>query len=407
MNQNNPEEIAVDDGMSSYEDFRNRVQEYFLNRKITQADIDLLNAQNQLQITEKQLCTEEIFYWLTKSEVLFSYEILEFFAQQNIHIGQLPWTPPRLRLGVSREGIIEKDISDLLVGGNTAAVDWKWYETKDYYEPDFPIYNDVTLQYYDNSCEIWNYPESQFPAVYAHSTIYDKNTNAVYITGGLGSGERQRKNITEIYALDLETKDIQKIEALGESPPCLHYHQSEIYHHDLIEMRDGNILKNGIEIKNLYVWYFNLTTKTWLAQESEIYQHWLITAVNDGELFLDISKEMLKMEEEKIDSSEYIEQYKAHIFEQYKYQPNYQLYSRLYLVCEQMYLSKSENFPYRSLIYQCILKDQVYHCFEGHNRIEVAFSASASVEFQNMIIDDLKSKLHHISGHHIVAEKVM
>lgn len=108
MNQNNPEEIAVDDGMSSYEDFRNRVQEYFLNRKITQADIDLLNTQNQLQITEKQLCTEEIFYWLTKSEVLFSYEILEFFAQQNIHIDQLPWTPPHLRLGVSREGIIKR-----------------------------------------------------------------------------------------------------------------------------------------------------------------------------------------------------------------------------------------------------------------------------------------------------------
>ena len=141
MNQNDPE----NDGVSSYEEFRNRIKRYFSNREITQADVDILNVKNQLKITEKQLCAEEIFYWLTKSEVLFSYEILEFFEQQNIHIDQLPWTPSRLRLGVSRESIFEKDIRDLLVGGNTAAVDWKWYDSKDYYDPDFSIYNDITI----------------------------------------------------------------------------------------------------------------------------------------------------------------------------------------------------------------------------------------------------------------------
>ncbi|MDM1757874.1 hypothetical protein HX127_09895 [Acinetobacter sp. 256-1] len=406
MNQNNVEEMPVDDGMSSYDDFRNRVQEYFSNRKLTQVDIELLNAKPWKTIKEKQLCTEEIFYWLTKSEVLFSYEILEFFEQQNIHIDQLPWTPPCLRLGVSREGIIEKDIFDLLVGDNTAAVDWRWYDHKDYYEPDFPIYNDVTIKYFDQnlkfSYEIWNYPEAQFPPVYAHSTVYNEKTNAVYITGGLGTGERQCKNITEIYQLDLDTKDIQKIEALGESPPCLHYHQSEICDHVLIAMKEGNILKNGIEIKNLYVWYFNLQTKTWLAQESEQYHHWLITPVQGSRFLFRDYRILLDYAEESPDKAE---EYLQHLLNNNANVADYRVYKKLYYVTDDMDCSKTEDWLHQ--ISQCNVQGQVYHCHEGHNRLEVAFSASASAEFQNMIINDLTTKLKQISGHNVIAEKVI
>lgn len=410
MNQNNLGDMPVDGGMSSYEEFRNRLQEYFSNREITQADVDSLNVKNQLQVTEKQLCTEEIFYWLTKSEVLFSYEILEFFEQQNIHLDQLPWTPSYLRLGISQGSIFEKNIFALIIGGNIAAVDWKWYESQDYYDPDFDIYNDVTIKYHDQdlkfSYEIWNYPESQFPPVYAHSTVYDDRTNQVYITGGLGTGDRQRKGVTEIYQLNLESKDIQQVETFGESPPCLHNHETKMWNYDLIEMKGGHILKNNIVIKNLYVWYFNLKTKTWLKQESEIFQHWMIQTDKREELFLQISKDILKMEEENFYSSESIEQHKAHIFKHYEYQPNYQLYPQLYYAHEDIYVSKIESYPYFNLIYQCILQGQIYHCFEEHNRLEIAFQASASEEFQQFIINDLTSKLKQISGHDVIAEKV-
>uniref|UniRef100_UPI0013A695A6 hypothetical protein n=1 Tax=Acinetobacter sp. CFCC 10889 TaxID=1775557 RepID=UPI0013A695A6 len=58
-------------------------------------------------------------------------------------------------------------------------------------------------------------------------------------------------------------------------------------------------------------------------------------------------------------------------------------------------------------IYQCILHGQVYHCFEEYNRLEVVFGASATEEFQQFIINDLKSKLKQISGHDVVAEQVI
>ena len=47
------------------------------------------------------------------------------------------------------------------------------------------------------------------------------------------------------------------------------------------------------------------------------------------------------------------------------------------------------------------------HKSEEYNRLEVAFGASATKEFQQFIINDLKSKLKQISGHNVVAEKVM
>ena len=401
MNQNDPE----NDGVSSYEEFRNRIKRYFSNREITQADVDILNVKNQLKITEKQLCTEEIFYWLTKSEVLFSYEILEFFEQQNIHIDQLPWTPSRLRLGVSRESIFEKDIRDLLVGGNTAAVDWKWYDSKDYYDPDFSIYNDITIQYFDQnlafSYEIWNYPEEQFPPVYAHSTIYDKNTDKVYITGGLGSGDRQRKNITEIYALDLETMDIQKVDALGVSPTCLYHHQAEMYDHDLIEMKGGYIIKNGVAIKNIYAWYFDLKTNRWLKQEAEKYHHWVLRPENGARFLFRDYVTLLNFEK---NAPEQLEGYLQNLRNNHLYVADYKVYSQLYKPVEEMECNRVDDWIHYT--YQCVLDDQAYQCCEDHNRLEVVFQASTTEEFQHFILDDLKSKLKQISGYEVFSEKV-
>ena len=112
------------------------------------------------------------------------------------------------------------------------------------------------------------------------------------------------------------------------------------------------------------------------------------------------------MEEEKFYSVKFIEEHKEHLFKNYKYQPRYQLYPQLYHAHEAIYVSKIEGFPYLNPIYQCILQGQVYHCFEGYNRVEVAFQASTSNEFQQFIIKDLTSKLKQISGHDIVAEKL-
>ncbi|WP_213067261.1 hypothetical protein, partial [Acinetobacter sp. CFCC 10889] len=332
----------IDESVYSYQDDQQRIKEHLTSRRITQADIDFLKLKKSSKINEKQRWTEEIFIWLIQCEVLWSYEILEYFNKQDIHIhiNQLPWTPAHLRLQnyahiYNTRG---KSILRMYIGGNTAAADAAWYTTEDYYFPDFDIYNDVTIKYLDGTCELWNYPEEQFPPVYAHSTIYDKNTHKTYITGGLGSGDRQRQNVTEIYVLDLETKDIQKIEALGESPPCLHDHNTKIWNHDLIEIKGGYILHKGIAIKNMYVWYFNLKTQTWLKQESEQYQQWVITPEIGRYLSFYDYRVLIKYEKEDPQS---LAGYLENLFNNNICVKDYNLYSRLYCPVDEMYYSKT------------------------------------------------------------------
>ena len=414
MTENAPTYTAEE--LARIEEFEAPYLQKIAERGITQKDIDVLNAINQQVLVTKKQNKDDIILWLLEhsnfatEDYIDPYIFSQYLRKNNIEIQQPLWVAPNDRMGNYHNDFSvdnKYNIFDFKIGGNDAASDWKWYETQDYYFPEFKIYNDVYIKFFDGMYELWNYPEEQFPPVYEHSTLYNEHTHQFYIIGGLGSGDRQCKNITEIYALDLETKDIQKIEASGESPPCLHSHKVKIWNHDLIEMRDGYILHKGIAIKNVYVWYFNLKTKTWLKQESEKYQHWIIQSDQREELFLKISQDILKMEEEKFYSAEFIEEHKTHIFKNYKYQPKYQLYPQLYYAHEDIYVSKIEDFPYLNIIHQCILHGQVYHCFEEYNRLEVAFGASATKEFQQFIINDLKSKLKQISGHNVVAEKVM
>ncbi|MCX5469717.1 hypothetical protein [Acinetobacter nematophilus] len=387
--------------------YKAKIQQRIIEWKFCQTDIDALNSVNHKKLIVKELNSHEVFHWLTKSKIIWVDELQEYLQNQEFDLKEPFWVATHNRLGSSHVSIFNKYIDSIDIGGNTAAPDWKWYDYNDYYNPNFKIYNDVCINADGlKKIELWNYPEEQFPPVYDHDTVYDKNTNLVYITGGLGSGERQKKNITEIYQLNLETKDIEHVDALGESPLCLHKHHAKMWNYDLIEMRGGNILKNGRAIKNLYVWYFNLKTKTWLKQKHETYQHWLITSSDNNQLFLDISREILKMENENFYPFEFIEEYKQHIFKNYGYLPDYGIYPNLYRPEKQMYVSEATGYNDLYPSYACILNGQVYHCFEGYNRIEIAFQSSTSNEFQEFIIDDLKSKLKQLSGHEIFTEKV-
>ena len=408
MNENKADKRVTDaEYVIRLKAYEAEIQQRITEWKFSQTDIDALNSVNHEKLITKELNKNEVFHWLIKSNIIWVHELQEYLHNQKFDLKEPFWVAAHNRLGSSHVSIFNKYIDVIDIGGNTAAHDWKWYDYNDYYNPDFKIYNDVCIKADGlKKIELWSYPEEQFPPVYNHDTVYDKNMNLVYITGGLGLGERQRKNITEIYQLNLETKDIEHVDTLGESPPCLHNHHTKMWNYDLIEMRDGNILKNGKAIKNLYVWYFNLKTKTWLKQKQEIYQHWLITSSDSDELFLDISKEILKMEDEIFYSSEFIEEHKQDIFKYYGYVPDYQTYLNLYRPVKEMYFSQVTGYMDRYPSCACILNRQVYHCFEGYNRIEVAFQSSASNEFQKLIIDDLKSKLKQLSGHEIIAEKV-
>lgn len=235
---------------------------FFSDKKVTQADIDFLKLKKTTKITEKQRWNEEIFDWLVKCEVLFPYEIVEYLKKQGIQINELPWTPAHLRLKshVYIENSIEKKIFKMYIGGNTAAPDWARYETKDYYAPDFDIYNDVTIKYFDGTHELWNYPQEQFPAVYACSIASQGDSNAIYIIGGLGDRNRQKINTTDIYELSLITKDIKHLKSHGVKPLYLHESNARFCKHNVIEMMHGNILSNGRAIRNLYIWHFDVST---------------------------------------------------------------------------------------------------------------------------------------------------
>jgi len=149
-------------------------------------------------------------------------------------------------------------------------------EHEDYYDPDFNIYNDVVVVYPDDTIDFYCYSKSDFPSTDFHSAT--RIENKIILIGSLGYPEERVIADTQIYILDLESYEMQKIKASGQSPGWIHEHnatlssdkKSILITHGKVDLGQEYSLRDNIDDwkLNLVDWYWErLTERAWVRWE--------------------------------------------------------------------------------------------------------------------------------------------
>ncbi|WP_374339456.1 hypothetical protein [Leeia sp.] len=154
-------------------------------------------------------------------------------------------------------------------------------EHEDHYDPDFYIYNDVTIIAPDGQIAIYGYPEADFPPTDFHSAT--RVGDDIYIIGRLGYPESRQVHTTPVYKLSLTTLRIEAVPTHGESPGWLHQHEATL-------MADGHtLLIRGGELwlgdepamrENVEDWSFDTRCGLWQRLSRKGWQHWVMHRVD-------------------------------------------------------------------------------------------------------------------------------
>ena len=122
------------------------------------------------------------------------------------------------RFGMTETKIKSKDFT-IYIGG----------EYDDSYDPDFLIYNDVICKYDDGTIKHYGYPESVFPCTDFHTATYYPAHNAIYIIGRIGYDTLKKGEFkaTEVFALNLDTFAIWKVDVKGISAGWIYHHKAQ------------------------------------------------------------------------------------------------------------------------------------------------------------------------------------
>jgi hypothetical protein len=99
-------------------------------------------------------------------------------------------------------------------------------EHEDYYDPDFFIYNDVTVVDSSGTVSIYGFPEAEFPPTDFHSaTLVGQE---IFIIGRLGYPSSRSLDSTPVYKLLLESMVVEKVETRGDSPGWIYGHTASL-----------------------------------------------------------------------------------------------------------------------------------------------------------------------------------
>jgi hypothetical protein len=139
-------------------------------------------------------------------------------------------------------------------------------EHEDSYDPDFHIYNDVTVYHPDGKLDLFGYPETVIPPTDFHTaTLLD---DRIIVIGNLGYPDNRKAGITQIAELDLKTFAIRLIRSTGTPPGWIHKHIAELTpDRKSIQVRGGLIDPADKDrpslLENPDAWSLDLGTWTW------------------------------------------------------------------------------------------------------------------------------------------------
>lgn len=167
------------------------------------------------------------------------------------------------RMGQSRT--ILPDGRIVLIGG----------EYEDAYDPNFCIYNDVTVIYPNGDIKAYNYPKSIFaPTDFHTATLVGSGDNQyIIIIGSLGYPEDRQYSYTPVYRLNTHNFKIEQV-AIRNSMGWVHGHKAVLKDNQII-VTGGEVLIDDTAplLDNIDTWVLNLNTLIW-KNMSNLAQKW-------------------------------------------------------------------------------------------------------------------------------------
>lgn len=141
---------------------------------------------------------------------------------------------------------------------------WIGGEHEDHYDPDFFIYNDVTIVMPGGEVEIFGYPADVFPPTDFHSATL--LVDRIVLIGSLGYGPERRAGVTQVLTLELDRWRVASIQTEGAGPGWIHEHEARlsadkrsiVISGGKVDRCDGSFL-----VENIDEWRLHLDTWTW------------------------------------------------------------------------------------------------------------------------------------------------
>lgn len=213
-------------------------------------------------------CQHPVYDWLIRSK-LYGSSIRQL-VRQHLHINpeQAVWCFNRM--GQSRT--IMADGTQIYIGG----------EHEDFYDPDFRIYNDAVIVYPDQSTELFQYTEQDFPPTDFHSASLHADEKHIILVGCNGHPEQRDLSTTQVATFNVITAQVQLIKTSGQAPAWLHQHEAKWIDTDILEVSSGNVLLAVPEfsyplfIRNLYRWQLDTISWYWSRPQQAHYHHWYV-----------------------------------------------------------------------------------------------------------------------------------
>ena len=167
------------------------------------------------------------------------------------------------RMGQSRT--VLPDGRTILIGG----------EFEDSYDPNFCIYNDVTVIHPSGDIKAYNYPKSIFvPTDFHTATLVGSGDNQyIIIIGSLGYPEDRQYSYTTVYRLNTHNFKIEQV-AIRNSMGWVHGHKAVLKDNQII-VTGGQVLIDDTAplLDNIDTWVLNLNTLIW-KNMSNLAQKW-------------------------------------------------------------------------------------------------------------------------------------
>ena len=167
-------------------------------------------------------------------------------------------------------------------------------EHEDYYDPDFFIYNDVTLIDANGCIEIRGYARDVFPPTDFHSATLVGDS--IFVIGCLGYPKQRIAGHTPVYRLALNTMAITPVETSGESPGWLHRHCANLSDDGrAVIVRGGEVwLGEGQSMQeNIDAWSLDITSGRWTRLTTLDWQRWtMVRADRKRNRLYDVRQEL-------------------------------------------------------------------------------------------------------------------
>lgn len=150
-------------------------------------------------------------------------------------------------------------------------------EHEDFYDPDFYIYNDVTVVDAEGAIRIYGFPEEVFPPTDFHSATLVGD--AIYVIGRLGCVDTRTTDTTPVYRLQLAPMRIEAVTTQGVAPGWIHRHNAVLDDDGSTIVISGGELWLGADRamrEQVDSWALDTRSGQWRRLTQRDWQHWVM-----------------------------------------------------------------------------------------------------------------------------------